>query len=59
MMLILINSHKSPNDKKEWIEEYRYYEKGQTNNRLSSTAPSPRKGQKKEEGWKEVVRKNM
>ncbi|XP_059173721.1 ankyrin repeat domain-containing protein 17-like isoform X2 [Physella acuta] len=49
----------NPNDKKDWIEEYRYYEKGQTNNRLSSTAPSPRKGQKKEEGWKEVVRKNM
>ncbi|CAL1532640.1 unnamed protein product [Lymnaea stagnalis] len=47
--------------KKDWIEEYRYLEKSMPNvpNRLATSAPSPRKGQKKEEGWKEVVRKNM
>ncbi|XP_055874641.1 ankyrin repeat and KH domain-containing protein 1-like isoform X1 [Biomphalaria glabrata] len=55
-----INIKKLNESKKDWIEEYRYYEKNLPNvvNRLSS-APNTRKGQKKEEGWKEVVRKNM
>ena len=30
-----------------------------SSNRMATTTPSPRKGQKKDEGWKEVVRKNM
>uniref|UniRef100_A0A2C9JSI5 Uncharacterized protein n=1 Tax=Biomphalaria glabrata TaxID=6526 RepID=A0A2C9JSI5_BIOGL len=55
-----INIKKLNESKKDWIEEYRYYEKNLPNvvNRLSS-APNTRKGQKKEEGWKEVVRKNI
>ena len=39
------------------IEDYNL--KDTRSNRLATTAPSPRKGQKKDEGWKEVVRKNV
>ena len=41
------------------IEDYNYKVMEKSTNRTASTAPSPRKGQKKDEGWKEVVRKNL
>lgn len=50
----------SDNKKDVWtIEDYNYKVLEKSSNRMTSTAPSPRKGQKKDEGWKEVVRKNV
>ncbi|CAG5121213.1 unnamed protein product [Candidula unifasciata] len=50
---------KLSDSKKDWIDEYsKYFDKNMVN-RLTSSAPSPRKGQKKEDGWKEVIRKNV
>lgn len=47
-------------NKKEWVAEAALFEKiPAVSNRLTAAARSPRKWQGKDEGWKEVVRKNV
>ncbi|GFR95208.1 ankyrin repeat domain-containing protein 17 [Elysia marginata] len=51
----------SANDnKKDWVGDASFFEKiPSVSNRLTATVRSPRKWQGKDEGWKEVVRKNV